>query len=105
MPNYRLHAARMDAEAGDDLVEHQRGAAGVAEGAKPLQELDRPQHGMAALHRLDQHGRDVADRWLRSSRGCTAGHRGSTVMLAMDPGGMPGARRQARCGPVPPQSP
>ena len=55
----RLHAAGMDAEAGDDLVEDEGRAAGLGDRAQLLQEVLRPQLGVAALHRLDQHGGDV----------------------------------------------
>ena len=56
---YRLHAARMDAETGDDLVEHQRRAAGLGERSQLLQEFLGPEVGMAALHRLDHDGGDL----------------------------------------------
>ena len=49
----------MDAEAGDDLVEHQRGALVLGDGAQLLQEVLGPQRRMAALHRLHHDSRDV----------------------------------------------
>ena len=51
----RLAAARMDAEAGDDFVEDQRGAGIFGDRANFVQERDGLQVRMAALHRLDQH--------------------------------------------------
>jgi hypothetical protein len=51
-----LRAARSAAEAGDDLVENQRGACLFGDRADLVHELARLQAGGAALHRLDHHG-------------------------------------------------
>ena len=53
-----LHAAGMGAEAGDHFVEDEAGAALLRDAANLAQEFDGTKLGMAALHRLDQHGGD-----------------------------------------------
>ena len=44
----------MSAEAGDDFVEDQRGAALLGDAANLTEEFDGPKFRMAALHRFDQ---------------------------------------------------
>ncbi len=55
-----LRAARMDAEAGQHLVEHERRAVRARDLAQPLQERARLQLGPPALHRLDEDRREFA---------------------------------------------
>ena len=55
----RLRASLMGAEAGDDLVEHEGRALGFGDLAQSFQEGDGAQGRVAALHRLDHHGRDI----------------------------------------------
>ena len=54
-----LRAARMDAEAGDDLVEDERRAGLRGDVPHLVQELARLQVRPPALHRLDQHRREL----------------------------------------------
>ena len=54
----------MGAEAGDHLVEDQCRVGFGGDPAQLLQELARLQIGAAALHRLDQHGRELAPHGL-----------------------------------------
>ena len=56
----RLRAARMGAKAGDHFVEYQCRFGLGGDPAQLLQELARLQIGAAALHRLDEHGRQLA---------------------------------------------
>ena len=60
-----LRAARRDAEAGDHLVEDQRGADLARDRAQLAQELARLQIGTAALHRLDEDRRELVGRCAR----------------------------------------
>ena len=59
-----LRAARVRAEAGDDLVEDEHRAGSLGDRAQLVQELDRLKVGPPALHRLDQRSRQVSRRAL-----------------------------------------
>ena len=59
MPKQRLRAARVRAEAGDDLVEDETVPDALGDLAQLVQELARLEIGAPALHRLDQHGGEL----------------------------------------------
>ena len=56
MPNSACAPPGCVAESGHDFVEDQRRPAASRDLADLAQELDRLQRGVAALHRLDEHG-------------------------------------------------
>ena len=56
-----LHAGRVHAKAGHDLVDDQGGLVGRGDIAQLLHEFLRPQIGMARLYRLDQDRGDIVD--------------------------------------------